>query len=85
MTREEAIALAEWVKDHDTRYEAKAMTDMLECYVLLTQPVDGTQLEPVYRAEEYGARHVEQNDPGPTIREAWDKWRAESAGQRGEA
>lgn len=79
MTMEEATALAEWIKDHDTRYEAKAMTGEPECCVLLTEPADGTQLEPIYQTEEYGARYVTQNDPGPTIREAWDKWRAETA------
>ena len=80
MTKEEASALAEWIKDHDTRYEAKAMTDGPECYVALTRPADGTPLDPIYKTEEYGSRYVEKTDPVPTIREAWEKWRAESAG-----
>ncbi len=80
MTIEEASALAGWIKDHDTRYEAKAMTGEPECYVLLTQPADGTQLDPIYNTDDYGTRHLAQNDPGPTIREAWDRWQAKREG-----
>ncbi len=53
MTLEEANALEEWIKDHDTRYLAKAKTDADRCYVLLTRPEDGTELDPVYDIEEY--------------------------------
>ena len=73
MTHQEGSALAEFIKDHDTRYEAKAMTDDAEAYVLLTQPEDGTQFDPVYTIESYGHQYIERVDPGPTIRTAWDR------------
>lgn len=78
MTHEEAVALTEFIKDHDTRYEAKAMPDDTNPYVLLTRPEDGTRLDPVYTIESYGNQYIEQGDPGPTIRAAWDRWRSAS-------
>ena len=49
--------------------------------MLLTRPEDGTQADPVYRVEEYGARYVEGADPGPTIQGAWERWIAARGAQ----
>lgn len=49
MTQEEAAALEQWIKDHDTRFEAKAMTGDLDHGVQLTSPEDGTRLPMIYR------------------------------------
>ncbi len=78
----EADALEQFINDHDTRYQAKAMDDDPECYVLLTRPEDGTQLDPVYHVEEYGSRHIEPSDPGPTILHAWERWIAARSEQQ---
>lgn len=78
MTREEASSLVQFIKDHDTRFEATAMDQDGESYVLLTEPVEGKRLDPVYAVEEYRQRHIDAADPGPTIREAWERWRAAS-------
>ncbi len=83
MTLEEANALEEWIKDHDTRYLAKAKTDADRCYVLLTRPEDGTELDPIYDIEAYAARHIEGDDPGPTIHGAWQRWASSRLGSRG--
>ena len=74
MTNEEASALVQFIKDHDTRYQATAMADDGECYVLLTRPEDGTRLDPVYTVEEYGEQHIDRMDSSPTIRDAWERW-----------
>jgi hypothetical protein len=76
MTGEEANALERFINDHDTRYQAKAMSDDEKYWVLLTSPTDGTQLDPIDEVQQYGERHIEPADPGPTIRGAWDKWLA---------
>lgn len=77
MTHEEAAALEQWIKDHDTRFEAKAMTGDTDHGVQLTSPEDGTRLPMIYRIEDYGVQHIEQGNASPTIREKWAIWRAE--------
>ncbi|HEY0737031.1 MAG TPA: hypothetical protein VGD69_19100 [Herpetosiphonaceae bacterium] len=78
MTHEEAAALEQWIKDHDTRFQATATADDTEHGVQLTSPDDGTQLPMIYRIEDYGRQHIEQGNASPTIREKWASWRAES-------
>ena len=75
MTEEHAEHFAQFIKDHDKRFEAKARPEGLESSVLLTQASDGTVLEPIVEVEAYREAQIEQNDPGPTVREAWEKWR----------
>jgi hypothetical protein len=74
VTKEDADALEQFINDHDTRFQAKAMTGDPECYVLLTRPEDGTQLDLIYHVAEYGTQHIEPSDPGPTILHAWERW-----------
>lgn len=75
MTKEDTLRLAEFVKDHDKRFEAKAKTeDPAECRVLLTRASDGKTLEPVTSIDQYRAQLIEADDPGPTVRAAWEKW-----------
>lgn len=80
MTHEEAAALEQWIKDHDTRFEAKAVADDAEHGVQLTSPEDGTRLPLISRIEDYAVQHIEQGNATPTIREKWEVWRAESNG-----
>lgn len=75
MTESEARALAEFVKDHDKRFEAKARPDGDGSTVLLTSASDGTPLEPITNIAEYGRAQIEGDDPGPTVRAAWEAWR----------
>jgi hypothetical protein len=81
MTREEAAALETWIHDHDTRFEAKAMSDDAVHFVQLTWPEDGTSLPPIYNIEDYGAQYIEQDSPGPTIRDKWEQWLADLGGK----
>ncbi len=80
MTQEDALRLAEFVKDHDKRFEAKAKTDASESdgagdsHVLLTCVADGTTLEPITSVDQYQAQLIDADDPGPTVRAAWEKW-----------
>lgn len=75
MTQEDALRLAEFVKDHDKRFEAKAKTDDAgSSHVLLTRASDGTTLDPITSIDQYRAQLIEADDPGPTVREAWEKW-----------
>jgi len=75
MTTEDALRLAEFVKEHDKRFEAKAKTDDPEgIHVLLTRASDGTMLEPIMSIDQYRAELIEGDDPGPTVRAAWEKW-----------
>lgn len=79
MTHEQADALAQFVKDHDKRFSAAVHAGEGEnddAHVLLTHADDGTDLPPVRTPGEYQTFHIEQNDPGPTVRAAWEKWRA---------
>lgn len=85
MTQDDAEALVQFITDHDTRFQAAAMTDAPEAWVQLTHPEDGRRLDPIYRIDEYGARHLAGAETGPTIAEAWARWlttRGESPGQR---
>lgn len=75
MTEENARALAEFVKDHDKRFEAKAQPDGEQSAVLLTLAADGTVLDPITAIGDYEAAQIVGDDPGPTVRAAWDKWR----------
>ncbi len=75
MTETDARALAEFVKDHDKRFEAKAQPDGDSSAVLLTLDADGTTLDPIASIDDYEAAQIVANDPGPTVRAAWDKWR----------
>ena len=79
MTRDEAAALEQFVKDHDTRFEAQVSADGADASLLLRDPRDGTQLEPVRSSDEYRARFIAGCDPGPTIRESFEKWLGERA------
>ena len=80
MTHEDALRLAEFVKDHDKRFEAKAKTNDSETdseggsHVLLTRASNGTTLEPITTIDQYRAQLIEDDDPGPTVRAAWEKW-----------
>lgn len=75
MEKEEAMRLAQFIKDHDKRFEASAKTDELDSnYVLLTRVSDGTTLEPITRMDQYQHRLIEDDDPGPTVRAAWENW-----------
>jgi len=76
MTNEDALRLAEFVKDHDKRFEAKAKTDdeAGDGHVLLTRASDGTALEPITDLDQYRESLIEGDDPGPTVRAAWEKW-----------
>lgn len=76
MSKEDAKRLAEFVKDHDKRFEAKAQPDAdgAGSHVLLTRVSDGTTLEPITGTDQYQARLIEGDDPGPTVRAAWEKW-----------
>ena len=76
VSEEEALRLAEFIKDHDKRFEAKARADGANGVVLLTLVSDGTELNPISDTEQYHTAHIEQNDPGPTVQAAWEKWRA---------
>ena len=81
MTHDDAEALVQFIADHDTRFQAAAMTDEPEAGVQLTRPEDGRRLDPIYHIAEYGARHLTPEETGPTITEAWERWLA----TRGEA
>ncbi len=80
MTEEEADKFAEFIKDHDKRFEAKARPDGGESAVLLTLASDGTVLDPIFEVAEYQRAQMDENDPGPTVKAAWDKWRAQHYG-----
>lgn len=75
MSEDDARWLAEFIKDHDKRFEAKAKTDGPDAVVLLTQADDGTELEPLADITQYQATHIDgEDDPGPTVRAAWERW-----------
>ena len=75
MTETNAHALAEFVKDHDKRFEAKAQPGGDNSTVLLTLAADGTVLDPITSIDTYEAAQIVGDDPGPTVRAAWNKWR----------
>ncbi len=69
MTTEDALRLAEFIKDHDKRFKAKAKTDDPESvHVLLTRASNGATLEPITTIDQYRAQLIEADDPGPTVR-----------------
>ena len=76
MTKEDAQRLAEFVKDHDKRFEAKAKTDdeAGDSHVLLTLASDGTTREPITSINQYRTELIEADDPGPAVKAAWEKW-----------
>lgn len=76
MTEHDARALAEFVHDHDKRFAAKAHPDGGQSVLLLTLVSDGTTLPDVPDWNEYERLYMEDDNPGPTVRAAWDKWRA---------
>ncbi len=80
MNEHEAFALAEFVHDHDKRFKAKAKPDGDQSAVLLTLVADGTPLPAVSDWGEYRQRCIETDDPGPTVRAAWDKWNQGQSG-----
>ena len=74
MTHEEAEALEQFIKDHDTRFQAKAMTDEPEGYVLLTGLEDRREIDRIHRTDEFHARYIAAGSPGPTIEGRWHEW-----------
>ena len=80
MTKEQAAHLAQFIKDHDKRFEAKARLEGDGSAVLLTDAADGTVREPISDIAVYRDTLIEQNDPGPTVRAAWDKWQEQAGG-----
>jgi hypothetical protein len=76
MSHEEADALTEFIKDHDKRFEAKARMEGGDSSVLLTLVSDGVPLAPIVSIEQYRSEQIEANDPGPTVRTAWEAWSA---------
>ena len=60
----------------DKRFEAKAKTDDQGegSHVLLTRASDGTTLEPIMSVDQYRAHLIEEDDSGPTVCAAWEKW-----------
>ena len=80
MTEEIAHKFAEFIKDHDKRFEAKARAGGDESAVLLTLASDGTVLDPIDDLAEYQRTQINENDPRPTVKAAWDKWREQHHG-----
>ncbi len=74
MNEQQAHALAEFVHDHDKRYVAKAHPNADQSTVLLTHAADGTTLPPVEDWVEYQESYIDKDNPGPTVRDAWDTW-----------
>ena len=81
MTEPQAAHFAEFIKDHDKRFEAKARPDGDSSAVLLTLAADGTALEPIVDIAEYQHALIDRDDPGPTVRAAWESWSAKQQGQ----
>jgi hypothetical protein len=79
MNEHTAAALAQFVKDHDKRFTAAvrpvATGDGL--VVILTRADDGTELPALRTFDEHRRTQIENNDPGPTVRAAWENWLGE--------
>jgi hypothetical protein len=75
MTSEEASALALFVKDHDTRFLAKASGEGDDAVVEITSHT-GDSHPPVRSIAEYQERYIAPAG-SPTIQAAWDKWHPE--------
>lgn len=80
MTEEQAHQFAEFIKDHDKRFEAKARLDGNDSAVLLTLASDGTVLDPIVNVSEYQQAQISENDPGPTVKTAFKAWQARTHG-----
>lgn len=80
MTEEQATQFAEFIKDHDKRFEAKARPDGPDSAVLLTSASDGTVLDPISEIAVYQKTQIDANDPGPTVRAAWAHWQEQEHG-----
>ena len=76
MSEDDAHRLAQFIKDHDKRFVARAHPDGAASVVVLTRADDGTPLEPIAEVFEYEAEQITGDDPGPTVRQAWQKWGA---------
>ena len=83
MTKAQAAHFAEFIKDHDKRFEAKAKPDGDDSAVLLTLASDGTVLAPVTDIAEYQRLLLDADDPGPTVRAAWEKWQSKEQAHGG--
>ena len=80
MTEAEAAHFAQFIKDHDKRFEAKAKPEGDQSTVLLTDAGDGTVQEPISDVAKYRETWIKQNDPGPTVQAAWEKWWVQADG-----
>ncbi len=80
MTEAQAAHFAQFIKDHDKRFEAKAHPDGDQSAVLLTDAADGTVLDPISDSAVYRDTWIEGNDPGPTVRAAWEQWWVQADG-----
>ena len=80
MTEAQATHFAQFIKDHDKRFEAKAKPEGSRSTVLLTDAGDGSVLDPLSDIALYQEMWIEQNDPGPTVRAAWEKWWVQADG-----
>ncbi len=74
MTLDVAQALKQFIKDHDTRFEASVSGEDDDASVELRSLGDGVTLERVESWAQYGERFIQSRDPGPTIRAAWERW-----------
>ncbi len=81
MTEQQAVHFAQFIKDHDKRFEAKARPGGDQSAVLLTLASDGTVLAPIEEIAVYEETQIAQNDPGPTVQAAWEKWRGQADGR----
>ena len=69
-----ALEIAEFVKDHDKRFEASVESGGSASALRLTRTEDGHVLEPITSLAQYRAEQIERDDPGPTVRAAWEAW-----------
>ena len=76
MNEHAAAALAQFVKDHDKRFTAAVRSDATGdgFVVILTRADDGTELPLLRTFDEHRRTQIENNDPAPTVRAAWEKW-----------
>lgn len=80
MTEEQAHQFAEFIKDHDKRFESKAKPDGDQSTVGLVSAADGTVLDPIADILDYQRAQIDEHDPGPTVKAAWDQWRVQQYG-----
>ena len=84
MSEDNARQLAQFIKDHDKRFLAQAHSDGSESLVRLTRVFDDAVLEPITEVTQYQAEQIERDDPGPTVRQAWETWGASLRGHTGD-